>query len=552
MNVVTGPFAVGENGSTPTGSAETARGVGVQPDGKIIVSGQAETPPGSTPFDSRDIDIYVSRFNTNGTLDATFGDTVNTPGTRRINLSNGDATGTALVTDQAWGLNVLADGSILVTGRRGTDIAARPTKLDSDFGVVKLTPGGALDTSFGNTDIDAAGDASDGVALANETVPDGRSFSENPRQSVVHADGRILTAGYSSLPAALPAPAYGNRPIAARFTASGALDPTFGGNGVASAEPFGPLPAISEAYDVGVQSTGKYIFAGYGSRTGVGPVDLVSYRFNADGTHDTSFGTNGGTTYDRAGVEDRARDLVVLPDDRVLIAGSTGTHLVSATPQLNGLLYMLQANGAPDASFGSDGAISVHLGGPSDAFFGSTVLPGGKKAIAAGYRGAASNVDDEAALVRVDLSTGATGPAGPAGPAGPLGPGGPAGAGGPAIVGPAGPGGPAGSTGPAGTRGPTGPRGPSANIRVSCRLAGVKRKRIICTVRRVTTTRGAVRVRVTRAGRLVASGQRMAATKTTVVGLRGIVRAGQRYTLTTTLPAGPRTRTKVVTKITLR
>ena len=383
----------------------------MQSDGKIIVSGQAETPPGSSPFDSRDIDIYVSRFNTNGTLDTTFGDTVNTPGTRASTSPTATPPGTTVVTDQAYGLNIVADDAIVITGGRGTD-TARPTKLDRDFGAIKLTPGGALDTTLRQhrpqqrrrRDRRRGAGERDGrrwPQLQREPAPGGRARRRPDRSS----------AATRACPRRLRTRRGPNRPILARFTATGALDPTFGGgDGVASAEVFGPAPAFAEAYDVGVQSTGKYVAAGYGSRTGVGPVDVVTYRFNADGTHDPSFGTSGGTTYDRAGVEDRGRDLVVLPDDRVLIAGSTGTHLVSALPQLNALLYMLRADGTPDASFGDAGAISVHLGGPSDAFFGSTVMPGGKKVVAAGYRGAASNADDQAALVRVDLSAAGSGP----------------------------------------------------------------------------------------------------------------------------------------------
>jgi hypothetical protein len=53
-------------------------------------------------------------------------------------------------------------------------------------------------------------------------------------------------------------------------------------------------------------------------------------------------------------------------------------------------------------------------------------------------------------------------------------------------------------------------------------------------------------------GRTIASGQTMALGTSALVRLRGAVRAGQRYTLVTTLPAGPRTRTKVITRITLR
>ena len=85
-NAVTGPFQPPPGGGTaPNGSVENARGVVVQPDGKIVIVGQAETPPAAGKPDSRDIDIYVARFDTEGVLDPTFG----TGGIERIDLSDG-------------------------------------------------------------------------------------------------------------------------------------------------------------------------------------------------------------------------------------------------------------------------------------------------------------------------------------------------------------------------------------------------------------------------------------------------------------------------------
>ena len=554
----------------------------MQSDGKVVIAGQAETATSPAPFDSRDIDIYVSRFTTAGALDATFAAAGGTPGTLRISLSNGDSTGTAIVADQAWGLNILADDSIVVTGRRGTDIAARPSKLDSDYGLVKLTPAGALDTSFGNTDLDGTGDASDGAALANHVLPppDGRSFSENPRQSTVEPDGKITTGGYGSLPAVVgnaDQPARPNRPILARFNANGTLDNTFGGgDGVASAEVIAP-PGNSEVYDIGRQSTGKYVVTGYGNRgSGTGGTDMVAYRFNADGAHDTSFAGNAGVgssvlAYDRAGMglEDRGRDLVVLSDDSWIIAGSSVASAVVTPPstaaaaQLDATAYKLLPDGGFDTSFDGDGVLPLHLGGPQDAFFGSTVLANGT-VVLAGYCGLTPTTNDQAVLARLDLtaSTGGTGgvvcaadPTGSAGPTGPTGPAGPGGSSGPA--GPAGPGGPAGPAGPAGRPpagpvGPRGPRGATPTIRVTCRLVPPRRRTIRCTVKRVTTTRGAIRIRATRGGRTVAAGEKVTSSKAVFMSLKGAVRAGQRYTLTTTLPSGPRTRMKLVTKILLR
>jgi uncharacterized delta-60 repeat protein len=539
VNVVTGPFAPPPPGTTPpTGAAETARGIGVQSNGKIVIAGQAETATSPAPTDSRDLDIYVSRLNADGTLDTSFGD----GGTRRIDLSNGDSTDNAIVTDQAYGLNILADNKIVVTAARGTDIVERPGKTDRDFALIQLSADGALDPGF------SGGGGEPGVSIFGASAA-GRNFSENARQTVVQPDGKLVTAGYSSLPESSPGAGDNltNRPILARVAPNGTLDASFGTGGIATAEVLGPKPAGGEAYDIGRQSDGKFVLTGYGTRTG-GPVDVVAYRFNADGTWDQTFGSGGATVYDRAGLEDRGRDLVVLPDDRTVIVGSTAPNASGPMAQLNALVYMLKPDGKPDASFGSDGAISVHLGGPSDALFGSTLLPGGRKVVAAGYRGALPNAGDEAALVRIHLGPGATGPAGPQGPQGVPGPAGPAG-----PTGPAGRAGRAGPAGPAGATGPRGPRGRVADIKVSCRLTGRRRNRIACTVRRAKVARGTIRLRLLRGGRVVPRGRGAGrGLRWTVVAPRGSARAGHRYTMIATLPGEQRTRTTIRQSILLR
>jgi uncharacterized delta-60 repeat protein len=527
LNVVSGPFALPPAVPAPTGAAETARGVGVQSDGKIVIAGQAETATSPAPSDSRDLDVYVARFNADGTLDTTFG----VAGTRRIDLSNGDSTDSTIVTDQAWGLNILSDDKIVVTAARGADIVARPGKTDRDFALIRLSADGDLDPTF------SGGGGGPGVSIFG-TSAGGRNFSETPRQSVVQPDGKIVTGGYSSLPESAPGAADNltNRPILGRVLPDGTLDATFGTGGLATAEVLGPKPAAAEAYDIGRQSDGKFVLTGYGTKTG-GPVDVVAYRFTADGTWDETFGTGGSTVYDRAGLEDRGRDLVVLPDDRTVIVGSTAPNAIGGAGQLNALLLMLESDGTLDRSFANNGALSVHLGGPSDALFGSTILPGAQKVVAAGYRGASPNTGDEAALIRIDLSKGAKAQVAAAGPA---------------ARGAAHRAGAPGAAGSADAPRATRPSGRVANIRVSCRLFGARRQRITCTVRRAISIRGTVRLRVTRAGRVLATGQAQARAATSIVRLRGTIRAGRRYTLITTLPAGPRKRTKITKGIVLR
>ncbi|MGD9695778.1 MAG: hypothetical protein AB7V42_08975 [Thermoleophilia bacterium] len=379
VNVVTGPFNPPPTGTAPNGTAELARGVIVQKDGKIVVSGQAETPPAEVKPDSRDLDIYLVRLNPDGTVDTTFGP--GGTGIVRIDLSDGVA-GTGVNTDQSYGLTQRPTGEIIVVGAKGTDSGA-PAKADRDLVVVQLSQDGAIDAAFGTA----------GVATANTP-----GVNENPRQAIVEADGKVTATSYGAL-GSNPV-----RPWISRFLPNGQPDASFGNGGVATGDVGGPAPGFAESYEIVKQGDG-YVFTGYGSRstTPENGIDAVVYRFTANGTWDTSFGDGGLTTYNRVNGADRGRDMTVLADGRLVITGSSAT--AAATPDLDGLILVVLPDGKLDTSIGDGGAIVVDLGGPNDAFFGAATVTNGTQVVAAGYRGGATAAGDESALVRVNLPT---------------------------------------------------------------------------------------------------------------------------------------------------
>lgn len=181
-----------------------------------------------------------------------------------------------------------------------------------------------------------------------------------------------------------------------RIHPNGRLDRSFGTDGISNVR---LLPSVAEAYDVALQGR-KLLITGYGRSDPTKPVDLIAARFNADGTLDRTFGANGLVRLDVAGDEDRGRDLVVLPDGRLLIAGHTR---LSATEQ-NGLLVLLGRNGAVDQTC----LRQVDLGGPRDAFFAIELTRGNRgvpEAVVAGWKGAdpAIGGNDDAAMARLRL-----------------------------------------------------------------------------------------------------------------------------------------------------
>lgn len=167
------------------GGTGTDRGTGValQPDGRIVVVGRSRRT-------GTDFDAVVARYNTNGTLDASFG-----------------AAGIAIVpfgAERAYGrrIAIQPDGKLVVTG----------TVFDASggngrAGLFRLDSSGALDVGFGAS----------GSIVATLGAGAGAVF-----QIALQPDGRPVTVGYREN-------APGTTPVAVmmRHTAFGTLDTTW-------------------------------------------------------------------------------------------------------------------------------------------------------------------------------------------------------------------------------------------------------------------------------------------------------------------------------------
>jgi uncharacterized delta-60 repeat protein len=156
-------------------------GFAAQADGKFVVAGF--TGAGPSP------DFSVSRVNTDGTADSSFG----THGTATFDISGSF--------DYGYAVALQADGKVLVAGASDTGAAN-----DYDMAVVRLNDDGTLDSSFGaggQATFDIAGEYDAAQALS------------------VLADGKILLGGQSNLA--------GDADFATlRINADGSLDTTFG------------------------------------------------------------------------------------------------------------------------------------------------------------------------------------------------------------------------------------------------------------------------------------------------------------------------------------
>jgi len=354
-------------------TSEAARSVAIQSDGKIVIGGVTEHDPKATGDAAKDTDIAVARFDTTGKLDPAFGKA----GIAVIDVGAGKATSaTAFVGDNGWGLGSTSDDRVVVFG---STLAAGANRVDSDYVLVGLTKAGALDTAFGTggtVKVDSKGNGID-----------------NPRTLVVQSDGKIVATGYSQDGDGIVSPHL------IRTSTTGVLDAAFGTGGVATAK---VLPGVAESYTVRQQGD-KYVLGGYGRGADTAEkVDLIVYRFTGAGQLDSTFGTAGVTRIDIAKDDDRARNLLVLPDDRILATGSGK----KTAADVDAMMVLLSKDGAPVTDFGTGGNLISDLGGPADAWYGVALSSDKKSVIVVGYKGASatSGGNDDAVVARVKIA----------------------------------------------------------------------------------------------------------------------------------------------------
>ncbi|MCC6356634.1 MAG: hypothetical protein IT577_22335 [Verrucomicrobiae bacterium] len=198
--------------TTDIGAMDIGGGVALQPDGKIVVAGNAENATD---------DFAVVRYTTAGALDTTF----STDGKVTTAVSNGH--------DWASGVAIQADGKIVVGGSAET-----PVSTNRSFAVVRYNANGTLDTSF-------SGDGK----VTTQIFNNGASIGDIAIQS----DGKIVAVGYATA-------TFAQYFAVARYTTNGVLDSSFGTGGIVTTP-------IADQNSVGfcgaVQTNGKILAGGY-------------------------------------------------------------------------------------------------------------------------------------------------------------------------------------------------------------------------------------------------------------------------------------------------
>lgn len=295
-----------------SGGEDEATAVTIQSDGKIIAVGST-----SKPFVNANRDFAIARYNTDGSLDTSFG-------------SGGKvATDFFGKNDFALAAAIQQDGKIVAAGRH--------FKVFSDgaltgyyFAVARYNSDGSLDTSFGS-DGKVTGDFGELDAIA------------------VQNDGKIIAAGFTLI-------GTGFKIVTAwaltRYNSDGSIDASFGEGGKISSEFFSDNFFFSgtNVRAVVVQSDGKIVAAGSAFDPIARKTLFALARYSSDGSLDTSFGSGGKVT---TAILDSssAMALAIQSGGKIVVAGSAGPK--DAFPGFAVAHY--NSDGSLDTSFASGG-----------------------------------------------------------------------------------------------------------------------------------------------------------------------------------------------------
>ena len=315
--VITSPT----DGTGLANPSQTVTAVATQTDGKIVTS---ETFIHA--FDSAAPSVLlIRRYNTNGSVDITFG----TNGQTKIPLPAGySGSGGRTPHDVVFG----PDDSIAV----GFDLyQSTSTGVNYASLVARLTPMGQLDTGFGTN----------GVVVLPTAL-------ESVGNIAVQTDGAIVVAGsYRG-----PDPGNGNPgPVTlavARLTTSGALDSSFHGTGVVTYSLGASVVVLTDPIqNIALTSTGAiYTTASVLTREGIAGITdpgtsvTLLTRINSNGTLDTSFGS-GGSLFKPFGT---INDLAIQPDGKVILGGSVNG---TAPFSYYSVVTRLNTDGSTDSTF---------------------------------------------------------------------------------------------------------------------------------------------------------------------------------------------------------
>ncbi len=263
-------------------------------------------------------------------------------------------TGFPGASDYCYSVALQSDGKIVTAGHTTTG-----TK---DFAVIRYTPNGILDNTFGT----------DGKV----TTDFGNISDEQGKAVVIQNDGKIVVAGEINNGGT-------NWTCGVvRYNTDGSPDNTFGSGGKVTTS-VGTVG--SHAFAVALQVDGKIVIGGY-SYDGT-HYDFIVVRYNSDGSLDNTFDSDGKVSTDFGNSDDYGLSIAIQSDGKIVLAGNT-----VLTSDFNFALARYNSDGSLDNTFGSGGKVITDFGGPNDMGYSVQIQADGK-IVVAGESYTGSNID---------------------------------------------------------------------------------------------------------------------------------------------------------------
>lgn len=309
-----------------TNEGDGVRGVIVQPSGKIVTIGFVASPNYSRGWNYR-----AARFNKDGSLDSTFGSN---------GIYDNDITGRH---DVPRGYAVQPDGKIILAG----DVEY-PTGGQYRITLLRITPNGALDNSFGTS----------GIWMDN------RGITSNIYRATATPTGKIIVTGRDRDM---------GRSIVFQLNPNGTLDTSFGTGGFVYVPDNG---SEKDGVGVTVDSNGKIAIAG------INGGDAFAYRLNSNGSVDTKFGTAGFRNYQVNGTSASFNKIIQVGNEYLI----TGSAINPTTGKNNIVAIKISNTGNLDTHFGTSGIAFIAPDSDSNVSSLATVLSKNGVIYLAGYK----------------------------------------------------------------------------------------------------------------------------------------------------------------------
>lgn len=171
-------------------------------------------------------------------------------------------------------------------------------------------------------------------------------------------DNKVMIAYPIAMSYPYSSPAFGVR----KFNSDGTLDTSFATNGIATYTAASYKDRF-DVYTVTMQSDGKIVIAGQTYQVGgfAYYYNFFVFRFNADGTKDTNFGTDGLVKYSlnsTSQFRERFIDLAVDASNRIVAVGYTTADVDQKN---DAVAFRFLENGNLDPSFAINGILKLTI-----------------------------------------------------------------------------------------------------------------------------------------------------------------------------------------------